>query len=72
MWSREESERFRIDLKEVVNLAKIHGITSLEIYDLREKLGTTDNKVVEEYFESMKRENKTIKRSQGYNFRKAA
>lgn len=50
----------------------MHGITSLEIYDLREKLGTTDNKVVEEYFESMKRENKPIKRSQGYNFRKAA
>lgn len=72
MWSREESDRFRVDLKEVVNLAKVHGITSLEIYDLREKLNTTDNKVVEEYFESMKRENKPIKRSPGHNFRKAA
>ena len=72
MWSREESERFREDIKQVVILAKRFKITSLEIYDLREKLKTTDNTVVEAYFETMISEGRVLRRSQGHNFRKVA
>ena len=72
MWSREESERFREDIKQVVVLAKRFKITSLEIYDLREKLKTTDNTVVEAYFETMIVEGRVLKRSSGHNFRKVA